>query len=158
MRVHDAGSGAAVDLYARLTIIAAGPWSGQLARRAGAVLTMSLARGSMLAYEGLLVRGVVNRLQPPGDGDILLPRGTVSIAGTTAVPTEDPDDRIVSPSEIERITEEISAIVPGIRGRPVKTFLGRRAAAVRHESAPAPGPAHMEQGLLGPRSRGHGRY
>ncbi len=116
----DLGSGAEPDVRSRLTIIAAGPWSGALARRAGAPLTLSLARGSMLAYEGMLVHGVVNRLQPPGDGDILLPRGNVSIAGTTIVPTEDPDDRTVSPEEIERIKEQVSAIVPGIRGREIK--------------------------------------
>jgi glycerol-3-phosphate dehydrogenase len=120
VRVQDARSGAAVVLHARLTIIAAGPWGGELARRAGAGLTMSLARGAMLAYEGLLVRGVVNRLQPPGDGDILLPRGSVSIAGTTIVPTEDPDDRTVSSAEIDRITEQIANVVPVIRGRAVK--------------------------------------
>ncbi|HEY9592860.1 MAG TPA: FAD-dependent oxidoreductase, partial [Spirochaetia bacterium] len=60
------------------------------------------------------------RLQPPGDGDILLPRGNVCIAGTTVVPTGDPDDHAVTPPEVERIREQIAAIVPGVRDRAVK--------------------------------------
>ena len=47
-----------------MTIIAAGPWSARLAGRAGVSMSMSLARGSMFTFEGLLVRRVVNRLQP----------------------------------------------------------------------------------------------
>jgi glycerol-3-phosphate dehydrogenase len=113
-RLKDLRTGASLELRSRLSIIAAGPWSAQLAGRAGASMSLSLARGSMLAFEGLLVRRVVNRLQPPGDGDIMLPRGTVSIAGTTIIPTEDPDDSTVSEWETNRIREQISMLLPGV--------------------------------------------
>ena len=44
----------------------------------------------------------------------------MSIAGTTIVATDDPDDRTVSAEEIERIQDQIAAIIPAIRGMPVK--------------------------------------
>ncbi len=118
--LKDARTGAAVELRGRVTIIAAGPWTAQLARRAGVAMRLSLARGAMLAFAGRHVRGVVNRLQPPGDGDIVLPRGSVSIAGTTIIPTDDPDDAQVTEEETRRIREQVAMILPGLARLPLK--------------------------------------
>ena len=118
--LKDGRTGAALELRSRVTIIAAGPWSAQVARLAGAVMSMSLARGAMLAFAGRHVRHVVNRLQPPGDGDIVLPRGGVSIAGTTIIPTDDPDDAQVTDVETRRIREQVSLLVPGLATLPIK--------------------------------------
>jgi glycerol-3-phosphate dehydrogenase len=131
-------TGAAQELQGRVTIIAAGPWSAQVAARAGISLRLSLARGSMLAFEGSLVRHVVNRLQPPGDGDIMLPRGRVSIAGTTIIPTDDPDDSAVSEWESTRIREQISSLIPGVAQMKMKHAWAGVRPLYDHESTDGP--------------------
>jgi glycerol-3-phosphate dehydrogenase len=57
---------------------------------------------------------VVQRLRPPDDADAILPRGQVSIAGTTIVATSDPADRRVDPWEAPLIRERISVLLPGL--------------------------------------------
>ena len=48
---------------------------------------------------------MINRLRPPGDGDILVPGGTVSILGTSSVTIPDPDDRDPTIAEVDRILD-----------------------------------------------------
>lgn len=110
----DVRTGVFQEMDCRMAVIAAGPWSGRIARAAGATITLDLVRGAMIAFRGAVVRGAVSRLQPPGDGDIILPRGRVSIAGTTSVATEDPDDRRVDDWETARVRAQIAALMPGL--------------------------------------------
>lgn len=114
VRITDTATGAASILACRVAVIAAGPWSGLLAARAGVDLSLDLVRGAMIAFRGPWVRAAVNRLSAPGDGDIILPRGKVSIAGTTSVVTADPDDRGVDAWEMEKVRSQIASLVPGI--------------------------------------------
>ena len=76
-------------------LLAAGPWSGEILRGADLSLSLNLLRGAMVALDGPRLSISVNRLQPPSDGDIALPRGRMNIAGTTSIPIEQPDDRRV---------------------------------------------------------------
>ena len=64
----------------------------QIGKLAGADITMRLSRGAMLAYNIRWVNTVINKLRAPGDGDIFVPVGTVSVIGTTSVTTDDPGD------------------------------------------------------------------
>ena len=115
VRVTDTRTGTAAVLGCRVAVIAAGPWSGRMAERAGVCLSLDLVRGTMIAFRGSWVRAAVSRLSAPGDGDIILPRGRVSIAGTTSVVTSDPDDRQVDEWEMQRVREQIQWLVPGLR-------------------------------------------
>ena len=144
VRLKDVRTGAPLELRSRVTIIAAGPWSARLAGRAGVSMRLSLARGSMIAFEGSLVRHVLNRLQPPGDGDIMLPRGKVSIAGTTIVPTDDPDDRTVSECEVQGIREQVSRMLPGVAQMKIKhSWTGVRPLYVGEPADGAPYDPHL---------------
>jgi glycerol-3-phosphate dehydrogenase len=109
-------TGASLELGCKIVVIAAGPWSARVARGAGVNVSLDLVRGAMIAFRGSVVKGAVNRLQAPGDGDIILPRGRVSIAGTTSVVTEDPNDRRVDPWELELVRSQIQAFLPGLAG------------------------------------------
>ncbi len=111
----DVRSAEELEVDCRLVVNAAGPWSGRVAEIAGVRLRMDLVRGAMLAFEGPCVRGAVNSLAPSSDGDIILPRGKVCIAGTTAVVTEDPGDRRIEEWEIALVRERIGTLIPGIR-------------------------------------------
>jgi glycerol-3-phosphate dehydrogenase len=115
VRLTDARTGEAREISCRIVVNAAGPWSGRVARLAGIVLDMDLARGAMLAFDVPVVKGVVNGLEPPGDGDVVLPRGRLSIAGTTTVPTDDPGDRRVEGWEVSLVRERSAALLPGLR-------------------------------------------
>jgi glycerol-3-phosphate dehydrogenase len=113
-RLSDVRSGKIRRLSCRLVVNAAGPWSGEVAAMAGASLRLDLARGAMVAFEGRLVGSVLNTLQPPDDGDVILPRGRHSIAGTTTVATSNPDDRRVGEWELDLMRKRIGALLPGL--------------------------------------------
>jgi glycerol-3-phosphate dehydrogenase len=118
-RVRDLRTGQSLDIGTRIIVNAAGPWAGLVAKQAGIDLLMDLSRGAMVAFKGRLVNSAVQRLCPPGDADAILPRGRVSIGGTTAVATTDPGDRRIEPWEIELITARLSEIIPGLRAEKV---------------------------------------
>jgi glycerol-3-phosphate dehydrogenase len=114
VRVIDATSGEALEIRCRFIVNAAGPWAGHVAALAGIPLSLDLSRGALVAYKGRLVHSAVQRLRFPDDADAILPRGQVSIAGTTEVPTTDPSDRRVESWEPRLIGERIALLVPGI--------------------------------------------
>jgi glycerol-3-phosphate dehydrogenase len=115
VRATDVRSGEAVRLTSRLVVIAAGPWCGGILSRADIPLTLNLLRGAMVALDGPRLSTPVNRLHPPADGDIALPRGRLCIAGTTSIPCERPDDRRVGDEEVTLIRERIFDMLPGLR-------------------------------------------
>jgi glycerol-3-phosphate dehydrogenase len=115
VRATDVRTGEAVQLECRLVILAAGPWSGEILSRADLKLTLNLLRGAMVALDGPRLSTSVNRLQPPSDGDIALPRGRMNIAGTTSIPIDQPDDRRVEEGEIVLIRERVLDMLPGLR-------------------------------------------
>lgn len=113
-RLLDLRKGEMVDVTCRVVVNAAGPWAAQVAAQAGARFKMKLSRGAMLAYNIRWVNTVINKLRLPGDGDIFVPVGTVSVIGTTSVKTDDPDDTRVEPWEVTRVLDEAEAMTPGI--------------------------------------------
>jgi glycerol-3-phosphate dehydrogenase len=106
------------EIRARVTVNAAGPWAGAVAAMAGIHPGMDLRRGAVAAWKGRLVRLAVQRLRMPGDADVILPRGGVTIGGTTEVPTEDPGDRRLGKGELEAMTAGLAELVPGLRDNP----------------------------------------
>ena len=104
-----------MQLECRLVVLAAGPWSGEILSHADLKLTLNLLRGAMVALDGPRLSTSVNRLQPPSDGDIALPRGRMNIAGTTSVPIDQPDDKRVGEGEIDLIRERVLGMLPGLR-------------------------------------------
>jgi glycerol-3-phosphate dehydrogenase len=114
VNLTDVRTGVSRTLNCRIVVIAAGPWSGRIVKAAGVELSLDLVRGAMIAFKGSAVKAPVSRLQPPGDGDIILPRGRVSIAGTTSVVTDDPDDRRVDDWELDLVRTQIKAFITGL--------------------------------------------
>jgi glycerol-3-phosphate dehydrogenase len=119
VRTIDAASGEAREIRSRFIVNATGPWAGHVAALAGIPLSLDLSRGALVAYKGRLVRSAVQRLRLPADADAILPRGQVSIPGTTEVPTTDPSDRRVDAWEPRLIGERIALLVPGVTGAQV---------------------------------------
>jgi glycerol-3-phosphate dehydrogenase len=126
-RLCDLRAGASFDVECAVAVNAAGPWAAEVAKLAGASFGMKLSRGAMLAYNIRWVNTVINKLRMPGDGDIFVPVGTVSVIGTTSVKTSDPGDVRVEAWEVERILDEAEAMTPGIsRARILRAWGGVR--------------------------------
>jgi glycerol-3-phosphate dehydrogenase len=106
---------------------AAGAWAGKVAALAGSPLHMSPGKGSMLIMNRRITQAVVNRLAPPGDGDILVPVHTVSILGTTDITVPDPDDAHVTRDEVDALLADGDRLVPGLSGaRVLRAYAGCR--------------------------------
>ena len=114
-RLRDLRDGTEQDVHAPVTVVAAGPWSGEVAALGGVSYQMQLSRGAMIGFNGRWTSHIINRLHWPGDGDIFIPLGPHGVAGTTSVSTDDPGDRRIEPWERERIMEEACAVLPALR-------------------------------------------
>jgi glycerol-3-phosphate dehydrogenase len=105
---------------------AAGWWAGRVAALAGVEVAMSPGWGTMVVMNQRLSMCVVNRCRPPGDGDILVPVGPVSILGTTDT-TLDTDEYEITPEEVRSIVIEAAAMVPvAAERRVLRVFAGAR--------------------------------
>ena len=127
MTTRDARTGEERTFGCRAVISAAGAWAGTVAALAGATLHMSPGKGSMLILNRRLTSAVVNRLAPPGDGDILVPVHTVCILGTTDITVEDPDDASVTRDEVTALLADGDRLVPGLSSaRILRAYAGSR--------------------------------
>jgi glycerol-3-phosphate dehydrogenase len=125
--VENRRSGEKRRIACRVLISAAGAWAGKVAELAGADLPMAPGKGSMLIMSRRLSAAVINRLAPPGDGDIIVPVHTVCILGTTDITVPDPDDVAVTADEVRSLLADGERLVPGLAGaRVLRAYAGAR--------------------------------
>jgi glycerol-3-phosphate dehydrogenase len=126
VELEDLVSGRRERVETRFLASAAGHWAGKVAALAGVEIEMAPGWGTMVVMNQRLSRAVVNRCRPPGDGDILVPVGPVSILGTTDR-TLDTDHYEVTREEVREIMTEAAAMVPSVRERrALRVFAGAR--------------------------------
>jgi len=114
-------------LEAQMVVNAAGAWAGQIAAMAGCPVTVRPSKGTMVAMAYRFVNTIINRCHMPGDGDILVPVGTVAIIGTTSVTVADPNDTSVQAWEVQRMLDEGEKMVPGFsQMRALRAWAGVR--------------------------------
>ena len=127
VELEDRRTGERQAIACRVVVNAAGAWAGQVAALAGATVHMSPGKGSMLIMNRRLTSAVINRLAPPGDGDIICPVHTVSILGTTDVTVPDPDDAHVTADEVDALLADGDRLVPGLSSaRVLRSYAGCR--------------------------------
>jgi glycerol-3-phosphate dehydrogenase len=114
VKVRDKGRGDVRRVEGEVVLNAAGPWVGRVAAMAGIGVEVMPTMGVMVVYGRRLTRRVINRMRPPSDGDILLPYGSSSIMGTTAVVVEDPDSISISDEDVRFLTSEGAQMVPAL--------------------------------------------
>ena len=129
--LRDVRREATVRLDARMVVNAAGAWAGQIAGMAGCPVIVRPSKGTMVAMAYRFVNTVLNRCHRPGDGDILVPVGTVAVIGTTSVPAEDPNETGVQAWEVQKLLEEGEKMVPGFSQARAITCLGRSTPVIR---------------------------
>jgi glycerol-3-phosphate dehydrogenase len=114
-RVEDVRSGTVHRVVAGEFVAAAGAWGGRVAELAGASLRMAPGKGTMLVFNQRMTDAVVNRCHPSGDGDIMVPVGTVAILGTTDIPVDDPDDWQITRAEVDELLDLGEKLFPDLR-------------------------------------------
>jgi glycerol-3-phosphate dehydrogenase len=120
VRVRDRRTGCTRLIEADIVINASGPWAGRIAAMAGVDVPIIPTAGVMVAVGRRRVDRVVNRLDKPSDGDIVLPQRQTVVIGTSSWPVEDPDHIIIPAEHVQLMFERGGELVPGIRGEPTR--------------------------------------
>ena len=113
--VWDRATGARRQLHGDIVINATGAWAGQLAAKAGAQVPIKPTPGVMVAFDQRLTQRPINRLNQPGDGDILLPQRRMVVVGTTSFDVEELDYIPVTDRQIALMVERGAELVPALR-------------------------------------------
>ncbi|MEP7289695.1 MAG: anaerobic glycerol-3-phosphate dehydrogenase subunit GlpA [Chloroflexota bacterium] len=120
-------TGEAVNVIPQIIVNAAGPWAGEIGTLVGLDIQMRHSKGVMVAMNMRWVNTVINRLHPPGDGDILIPVGTVCVIGTTSIRVNRPDELPITSPEITLMLDEGELMIPGFRrARALRAWAGVR--------------------------------
>lgn len=98
--------------HADLVINAAGPWAGQVAALADLNVPVRPGPGVMVSVPGRLCHMVINRLQPAGEGDIIVPQRNLTVVGTTAWLADDPDRVQLPPDHADKLIGMGSRMMP----------------------------------------------
>ncbi|HZU02547.1 MAG TPA: FAD-dependent oxidoreductase [Ktedonobacteraceae bacterium] len=120
VKVKDYRTGKAETLGADLIVNAAGPWAGNIALKAGVKVPVSPTAGVMVVLDGRLSNMVLNRLNKPSDGDIVVPQRATSIIGTTSWTVEDPDLIPIPPDHVAKMIAQGEQLMPAVRKIPLR--------------------------------------
>jgi glycerol-3-phosphate dehydrogenase len=113
--VWDRATGARRELRGDIVINATGAWAGQIARQAGAQMPINPTPGIMVAFDRRLTQRPINRLNTPGDGDILLPQRRMVVIGTTSFEVQELDYVPIAEEQIALMVERGAELVPALR-------------------------------------------
>lgn len=113
-----------LEVRAQQVVNAGGAWAMDIAKLAGCDnVKLLYSKGTLLVSHDRITDRVIHRLRPPGDGDILVPGGTVSVLGTTSVRVDDLDQIQPTVEEVNRNIQEGSAMLPSLaRARYIRAF------------------------------------
>jgi glycerol-3-phosphate dehydrogenase len=114
VKVFDKASEREYEIEADFVVNATGAWANKVARLAGLSVPVKPSPGVMVALNARIGHRVFNRLNKPGDGDIIVHHRGTSVIGTTSWVVEDPDRVPIPREHIElmlRRGEELAPIV-----------------------------------------------
>jgi len=103
------------EIHGDIVVNATGAWVGQITAMAGIKVPISPTPGVMVAYDKRLTQRAINRLNKPGDGDIVLPQRRMMVVGTTSFTIEDPDYVPVYKDHVALMIERGSELIPALR-------------------------------------------
>lgn len=116
VKTRNTKTGETGEYYAQITVNAGGIWGHGIAAKAGVVINMLPAKGSLLIFGHRVNQVVLNRCRKPADADILVPGDTISLIGTTSskVPFEECDDMHVTADEVDLLLREGCKLAPSL--------------------------------------------
>ena len=116
VKMRDQYTGEIREVYADITVNAAGIWGMLVAKMAGITVNMFPAKGALLIFGHRVNNMVINRCRKPANADILVPDDNVCVIGTTSdrVPIETCDDMRVTDEEVEVLLTEGAQLAPAL--------------------------------------------
>jgi glycerol-3-phosphate dehydrogenase len=138
VKIFDHRTHRSYDLEADLIINATGPWSARTAAMLGIDIPLRPVPGVMVSVASRLTHLVINRLHPADDGDIIVPQRQLSLLGTTAWLSEDPDEFHIPPDHVAKIVTLCARLIPQVARLPVHSaWMASRPVIVRQaDTAP----------------------
>lgn len=116
IKITDRAKGKPVELRGDIVVNAAGAWCGQIAAMAGDEdVPIKPTPGVMVTYDKRLCDLVVNRLNEPGDGDIIVPQRQMVTVGTTSFEAEDVDYIPVFEDQVKEMLVRGCELIPEIK-------------------------------------------
>ncbi len=110
-----------------VVVNAAGAWAPELAATVGVTLDVVADKGTLLAFNHRLFQRVINRLRPPGDGDIFVPHESITVFGTTSGLVNSPGDNAPSVADVQKLINLGESLLPEIEHfRVIRAFAGVR--------------------------------
>ena len=116
----DRRSGRTGTLGADVVVNAAGPWAEHLASMAAIEVPVAPTPGVMVTVGRRLNNMVINRLNVPSDGDIVVPQRTTSIVGTTSWSVDDADHIAIPPDHVAKLIDRGRALIPRVASTPLR--------------------------------------
>jgi glycerol-3-phosphate dehydrogenase len=113
--VRDRRTGHRRRVEADMVVNATGPWADRVAAMAGLDVPVVPTAGVMVAMAGRFVDRVINRLNAPSDGDIVLPQRRTVVIGTSSWRVDDPDRVTIPPGHVSLLAERGGELVPVVR-------------------------------------------
>ncbi len=145
-----------------VVVNAAGAWAPELAATVGMTLDLVADKGTLLAFNHRLFQRVINRLRPPGDGDIFVPHESITVFGTTSDLVNSPGDNVPSVADVQKLMNLGEGLLPEIEHfRVIRAFAGVRPLYKETQSETSPAEKgrevsrgftlidHQEQGVEG---------
>jgi glycerol-3-phosphate dehydrogenase len=127
VQLIDMKTGDEFTVEAEQVVSASGPWAGEIAAFANTSIDILYSKGSLMVTDTRVTKRVVNRLRPPGDGDILVPGGSVSILGTTSIRVDSLQGIGPTFEEMDLMAKEGAAMLPILENaRYIRAFAGVR--------------------------------
>jgi glycerol-3-phosphate dehydrogenase len=120
VRIKDRRTGKTEILGADLVVNAAGPWAAEIAAKTGVSVPEVPTAGVMVTLDCRLNNMVLNRLNKPSDGDIIVPQRATSTIGTTSWTVEDPDEIMIPPEHVARMIAQGEQLIPSVRKIPMR--------------------------------------
>lgn len=116
-----------VKFEADMVINATGAWAGKIAKMANIHVPVKPTPGIMVTVARRLSHNVINRLNIPDDGDIVLPQRRMAVIGTTSFEIEDVDYIPIDEAQIKLMVDRGSELLPAIRNTPFRgVFMSSR--------------------------------
>lgn len=104
------------EINADIVVNAAGVWAGEVAAQAGNIdLPIKPTPGVMVTYDQRLCQRVINRLNEPGDGDIIVPQRQMITVGTTSFEADNLDYIPVFEDQVQLMFERGCELIPAIK-------------------------------------------
>jgi glycerol-3-phosphate dehydrogenase len=116
----DRASNKPIELRGDIVVNATGAWAGEIAEMAGASVPVKPTPGVMVAYDQRFVQRALNRLNNPGDGDIILPQRRMVVVGTTSFEIDDLDYVPVLEDHVKMMLERGAELIPAIRNARIR--------------------------------------